>query len=48
MAGLMAVGELQPRIIDNYGYRSRFSHASEHAEPGYYAVHLDDPGAWSE
>jgi predicted alpha-1,2-mannosidase len=25
------------------GYRSRFSHATEHAEPGYYAVHLDDP-----
>ncbi len=25
------------------GYRSRFSHASEHTEPGYYAVMLDDP-----
>ncbi len=24
------------------GYRSRFSHNSEHAEPGYYAVTLDD------
>ncbi|MGN6819825.1 MAG: GH92 family glycosyl hydrolase [Sphingomonas sp.] len=24
------------------GYRSRFSHAREHAEPGYYRVHLDD------
>jgi predicted alpha-1,2-mannosidase len=24
------------------GYRSRFSHKSEHAEPGYYAVTLDD------
>jgi len=24
------------------GYRSRFSHATEHAEPGYYAVTLDD------
>ena len=24
------------------GYRSRFSHKSEHAEPGYYAVTLED------
>lgn len=24
------------------GYRSRFSHATEHAEPGYYAVTLED------
>lgn len=24
------------------GYRSRFSHAEEKAEPGYYAVHLQD------
>ncbi len=27
----------------NEGYRSRFSHATEHMEPGYYAVTLDDP-----
>jgi predicted alpha-1,2-mannosidase len=26
----------------NSGYRSRFSHHTEHAEPGYYAVTLDD------
>lgn len=26
------------------GYRSRYSHESERAEPGYYAVRLDDPG----
>ncbi len=26
------------------GYRSRYTHASERAEPGYYAVRLDDPG----
>ena len=26
------------------GYRSRFSHASEQARPGYYAVDLDDYG----
>src|SRR5262249_28128753 len=26
------------------GYRSRFSHASEVAQPGYYAVTLEDPG----
>ncbi len=25
------------------GYRSRFSHDREHAEPGYYSVFLDDP-----
>ncbi len=26
------------------GYRSRFRHGREEAAPGYYAVHLDDPG----
>ena len=26
------------------GYRSKFSHANEHAEPGYYSVLLDDYG----
>lgn len=26
------------------GYRSRYTHDSERAEPGYYAVRLDDPG----
>lgn len=26
------------------GYRSRFRHATERAEPGWYAVRLDDPG----
>src|SRR5215471_14145727 len=30
------------------GYRSRFSHESEHAEPGYYAVTLDDPKVRAE
>ena len=30
------------------GYRSRFSHANEHAHPGYYFVHLDDPGVDAE
>ena len=25
------------------GYRSRFSHAQEHAEPGFYSVYLEDP-----
>jgi predicted alpha-1,2-mannosidase len=28
--------------VPGSGYRSRFSHASERAEPGYYAVTLDD------
>ncbi|GAA3924284.1 GH92 family glycosyl hydrolase [Luteimonas lutimaris] len=30
------------------GYTSRFSHDSEHAEPGYYAVTLDDSGVRAE
>ncbi|WP_107954517.1 GH92 family glycosyl hydrolase [Sphingomonas faeni] len=30
------------------GYRSRFSHASEVAKPGYYAVTLDGPGVRAE
>ena len=30
------------------GYRSRFSHASEVAQPGYYAVTLSDPGVRAE
>ncbi|NPD65930.1 glycoside hydrolase family 92 protein [Lichenicola cladoniae] len=30
------------------GYRSRFSHDTEHAEPGYYAVTLSDSGIRAE
>lgn len=30
------------------GYRSRFSHANEHASPGYYSVQLDDSGVRAE
>jgi len=30
------------------GYRSRFSHTSEVAQPGYYAVTLTDPGVRAE
>ena len=30
------------------GYRSRFSHETEVAEPGYYAVTLSDPGVRAE
>jgi predicted alpha-1,2-mannosidase len=30
------------------GYRSRFSHADEVAQPGYYAVTLTDPGVRAE
>ena len=35
---------LDPGDLESHtpGYRSRFSHASEHAEPGYYAVALED------
>lgn len=32
----------------NSGYRSRFSHATEHAEPGYYSVQLQDSGVHAE
>lgn len=30
------------------GYRSRFSHSTERAEPGYYTVFLEDPGVRAE
>ena len=30
------------------GYRSRFSHTNEHAEPGYYSVFLQDSGVQAE
>lgn len=30
------------------GYRSRFSHATEHAEPGYYSVDLQDSNVHAE
>ena len=30
------------------GYASRFSHANEKAEPGYYSVRLDDDGILAE
>ena len=41
---------LEPGEIDkpNSGYRSRFSHATEKAEPGYYAVTLEDYGVRAE
>lgn len=34
--------------VPGSGYTSRFSHASERAEPGYYAVTLDDAGVRAE
>jgi predicted alpha-1,2-mannosidase len=41
---------LEPGDIDKTqpGYRSRFSHAEEHAEPGYYSVFLRDSGVHAE
>lgn len=38
--------QLEPGTAEDpdSGYRSRFAHATERAEPGYYAVRLDDPG----
>ncbi len=32
----------------NSGYRSRFSHTAEHAEPGYYTVQLQDSNVRAE
>lgn len=42
--------KLEPGSRENpeEGYRSRFSHANEVAEPGYYAVELDTPGIRAE
>ncbi|MHB8079442.1 MAG: GH92 family glycosyl hydrolase [Candidatus Krumholzibacteriia bacterium] len=42
--------QLEPGRADRpgSGYRSRFSHASERASPGYYAVRLEDPGVDAE
>ena len=37
-----------PRENPTSGYRSRFSHEDEHAEPGYYSVRLKDYGIGAE
>ncbi|MBB6504521.1 putative alpha-1,2-mannosidase [Sphingomonas endophytica] len=39
---------LDPGTVAAPGYRSRFSHASEEASPGYYAVTLDGPKVRAE
>lgn len=39
------VGPLKVAVED---YQSRYSHATEEASPGYYAVTLDDPGVRAE
>jgi len=41
---------INPGTADNptSGYRSRFSHSDEHAEPGYYSVVLKDSGIQAE
>ncbi len=41
---------LEPGDIEKKqpGYRSRFSHTTEHAEPGYYAVTLEDAHVQAE
>src|ERR1700739_3869103 len=43
---IAGVVRLEPGDIDKpgSGYRSRFTHKQEHAEPGYYAVDLLDYG----
>lgn len=41
VAGTVRLEPGDPASPDS-GYRSRFSHATEHAEPGYYSVILDD------
>ena len=33
---------LQPGTVENPGYRQRYSHETEHAQPGYYEVTLED------
>ncbi|MFT3727754.1 MAG: GH92 family glycosyl hydrolase [Terricaulis sp.] len=38
----------EPGTVDAPGYRSHFSHASEVAQPGYYAVTLDGPAVRAE
>ena len=47
-----AVGPIRtepgPRDNPTAGYRSRFSHSDEHAEPGYYSVLLKDYGIRAE
>jgi len=55
MGGLMTVpttGRLQvrpgPEEDPDLGYRSRISHQTEQAEPGYYAVTLEDHGVQAE
>ncbi len=55
MGGLLtmpAVGELQvvpgPQGRPDKGYRSRYSHDTEEASPGYYAVTLEDYGIRAE
>ncbi len=42
--------QLNPGTADHpeKGYRSAFRHETEKAEPGYYKVHLDDPGVEAE
>src|SRR3984957_19498018 len=37
-----------PRSNPDEGYRSRFDHADEHAEPGFYSVLLKDYGIRAE
>ncbi len=39
---------MDPGTVAAPGYRSRFSHASEQATPGYYAVTLDGPRVRAE
>jgi predicted alpha-1,2-mannosidase len=43
-------GDPDPNNLDkpSSGYRSRFSHANERAEPGYYRVFLDDSKVLAE
>ena len=50
LSGAWSEAKLEPGEIDKpgSGYRSRFSHDSEQAEPGYYAVTLQDAGVRAE
>jgi putative alpha-1,2-mannosidase len=35
-------------FVDNYGYKSRFSHETETAHAGYYSVFLETHKVWAE
>lgn len=47
-AAVNYIGGAKPGNAELNGYASKFSHANERAEPGYYSVDLDDDGIHAE